>query len=255
MARRRNRRRRKSGFGLLYKMLSVIVICMAIVIALTLFFRVDSVVVSGQQRYTEEEIRTASGVHPGDNMYLLNKHEVARNILRELPYISTIRINRRLPDTLLIEIQESGKPMAVVQDGSAWLVSSDGKIVEQKPEAEAVNYGLITGCELLAPSVGTSIALATEYAAQQESLINLLEALEDAGITDEVDGIRLDDLSYINMDYGGRFTVRIAYNADYSWELTKLTQTLAREEIQSNMTGTIDLRLDDENVYLMQNVR
>jgi len=194
-------------------------------------------------------------VHPGDNMYLLNKHEVARNILRELPYISTIRINRRLPDTLLIEIQESGKPMAVVQDGSAWLVSSDGKIVEQKPEAEAVNYGLITGCELLAPSVGTSIALATEYAAQQESLINLLEALEDAGITDEVDGIRLDDLSYINMDYGGRFTVRIAYNADYSWELTKLTQTLAREEIQSNMTGTIDLRLDDENVYLMQNVR
>jgi cell division protein FtsQ len=228
---------------------------MAIVIALTLFFRVDSVVVSGQQRYTEEEIRTASGVHPGDNMYLLNKHEVARNILRELPYISTIRINRRLPDTLLIEIQESGKPMAVVQDGSAWLVSSDGKIVEQKPEAEAVNYGLITGCELLAPSVGTSIALATEYAAQQESLINLLEALEDAGITDEVDGIRLDDLSYINMDYGGRFTVRIAYNADYSWELTKLTQTLAREEIQSNMTGTIDLRLDDENVYLMQNVR
>ena len=244
MARRRNRRRRKRGFGLLYKMLSVIVICMAIVIALTLFFRVDSVVVSGQQRYTEEEIRTASGVHPGDNMYLLNKHEVARNILRELPYISTIRINRRLPDTLLIEIQESGKPMAVVQDGSAWLV-----------EAEAVNYGLITGCELLAPSVGTSIALATEYAAQQESLINLLEALEDAGITDEVDGIRLDDLSYINMDYGGRFTVRIAYNADYSWELTKLTQTLAREEIQSNMTGTIDLRLDDENVYLMQNVR
>ena len=255
MARRRNRRRRKRGFGLLYKMLSVIVICMAIVIALTLFFRVDSVVVSGQQRYTEEEIRTASGVHAGDNMYLLNKHEVARNILRELPYISTIRINRRLPDTLLIEIQESGKPMAVVQDGSAWLVSSDGKIVEQKPEAEAVNYGLITGCELLAPSVGTSIVLATEYAAQQESLINLLEALEDAGITDEVDGIRLDDLSYINMDYGGRFTVRIAYNADYSWELTKLTQTLAREEIQSNMTGTIDLRLDDENVYLMQNVR
>ena len=131
MARRRNRRRRKRGFGLLYKMLSVIVICMAIVIALTLSFRVDSVVVSGQQRYTEEEIRTASGVHPGDNMYLLNKHEVARNILRELPYISTIRINRRLPDTLLIEIQESGKPMAVVQDGSAWLVSSDGKIVEQ----------------------------------------------------------------------------------------------------------------------------
>lgn len=255
MARRRNRRRRPGGFGLFHKLLSVVVICMAIVIALTLFFRVDSVEVSGQQRYTAEEVQAASGVHPGDNLYLLNKHEVARSILKELPYIESIRINRRLPDTLVIEIQESGRPMAVVQDGSAWLISSGGKIVDQKDESSAGDYGLISGCQLLAPTVGTSIALSTEYATQQTSLVDLLRALDDAGITDEVDGIRLDDLSYINMDYGGRFTVRIAYGADYDWELKKLTQTLAREEIQSNMTGTIDLRLDDENVYLMQNVR
>jgi len=78
---------------------------------------------------------------------------------------------------------------------------------------------------------------------------------ESAGITDEVDGIRLDDLSYINMDYGGRLTARIAYNADYSWELTKLTQTLAREEIQSNMTGTIDLRLKSEEVFIIPGER
>ena len=160
-----------------------------------------------------------------------------------------------MPDTLLIEVHESGRPFALVQEGSAWLVSSGGKIVEQLPEKETGQYGRISGCELLAPSVGTNIALATEYAAQETSLLALLEALDAAGLTENVDGIRMDDLSCINMDYIGRFTVRMDYGADYDFELKKLTKTLESDKIQSNMTGTIDLRLDSERIYLIQNVR
>lgn len=257
MARRKHskRRRGRGGFGFLYKLLSVLLICTAILVAMTLFFRVDEITVTGQKRYTAEEIRAASGVELGSNLYALNKYDVVRAIMGELPYIEDIRINRKLPDTLVIEVHESGRPFAVVQDGSAWLVSSAGKIVEQLPEAEAGRYGRISGCELLAPSVGTDIALATEYAAQQASLLDLLEALDAAGLTENADGIRLDDLSCLNMDYIGRFTVRMAYGADYEWELKKLTKTLESDKIQSNMTGTIDLRLDSERIYLMQNVR
>ena len=127
--------------------------------------------------------------------------------------------------------------------------------MEQLPEEAAGQYGLISGCQLLAPSVGTQLALATEYASQQSSLLALLEALNSAGLTENVDGIRLDELSYLKMDYIGRFTVWIAYGADYEWELKKLTQTLENDKIQSNMTGTIDLRLESDRVFLMQNVR
>ncbi|MCI9330947.1 MAG: FtsQ-type POTRA domain-containing protein [Oscillibacter sp.] len=257
MARRKHtkRRRRRGGFGFLYKLLSVFVICGAILAAMTLFFRVDNIAVSGQKRYTAEEIQAASGVELGSNMYLLNKYDVRQNIWSQLPYIEDIRINRKLPDTLLIEIRESGRPFALVQDGSAWLISAGGKIVEQVPEEEAGAYGLISGCQLLAPSVGTQMALATEYASQQTSLLDLIEALDQAGLTENVDGIRLDELSYLKMDYIGRFTVWIAYGADYEWELQKLTATLADEKIQDNMTGTIDLRLNSEQVRLIQNVR
>ena len=257
MARRRHskRRRRRGGFGFLYKLLSVLLICAAILTAMTLFFRVGSVVVTGQKRYTAEEIQAASGVELGSNMYLLNKHDLRQNIWRELPYIEDIRINRKLPDTLLIEVRESGRPFALVQDGSAWLVSAGGKIVDQLPEREAGQYGRITGCQLLAPAVGTSLALATEYAAQQSSLLDLLKALDGAGLTENVDAIRLDELSDLKMDYIGRFTMRMAYGADYEWELQKLTLTLADEKIQSNMTGTIDLRLKSEEVFIIPGER
>ena len=211
MARRRhsNRRRRRGNFGFLYKLLSVLVICGAVVAALTLFFRVDTIRVTGTERYTEDEVIGASGIQLGDNLFLLNKYEAARSIAEKLPYIDIedIWIRRELPDTLLIDVAECGTPLAVVQDGSAWLVSARGKIVEQLPAAQAGDYAVIDGCELLAPSVGTDIALSTEYASQQSSLLALMTALEAVDRMDQVDAIHLSDLSQLVMDYAGRFSV------------------------------------------------
>ena len=133
MARRKRTKRRRGSFGFLYKLLSVLLICTAIIVAMTLFFRVDEIAVTGQRRYTEEEIRAAAGVELGSNLYLLNKYDIVRAIGGKLPYIEDIRVNRKLPDTLLIEVHESGRPFALVQDGSAWLISASGKIVEQLP--------------------------------------------------------------------------------------------------------------------------
>lgn len=254
MARRRHsNRRRRGSFGFLYKLLSTLVICGVIVAALTLFFRVDTIVVTGEEKYTAEEIIAATGVERGDNLFLLNKRDVDSSIKKALPYVEDTRINKKLPDVLLVEIvKECRTPLAVVQDGSAWLVSARGMIVEQLPAAEASACGVIDGCKLLSPSVGTPIALATEYSSQQSDLLALLTALDEAGMLDQVDSIHLDDLSILSMDYAGRFRVEMPYHADYALKVKALRQTLEHELVQDNMTGTIDLM--QEEVYLRQNM-
>ena len=260
MAKRRNsaRHHRRGRFVFLYKVLSMLVICAAIIAALTLFFRVDTVVATGQERYTPQEICDASGIAIGDNLFLLDKYEVARRISTALPYIETedIRIDRKLPDTLVIEVRECAKPMAVIQDGHGWLISTKGRIVDCISTEEArENYGLISGCRLLQPAVGTRMALATEYAAQQDSLLALMTALKDAGMLEKADGIRLDDLSIVRLDYDGRFTVELPYGADYDFKLYALQSYLAKDVIQDNMTGTFDMHTDEEKTYFKQNVR
>ena len=99
----------------------------------------------------------------GDNLFLLNKYQVIRNIAEALPYIEieNTRIQRKLPDTLLIQVQECGDPLAWTQDGTVWLMSPAGKIVEQTDTA--AGYPTVDGCELLAPSVGTQIAVDAAY--------------------------------------------------------------------------------------------
>ena len=176
---------------------------------------------------------------------------MAGSIRTALPYVDEIRINRKLPDTLLIEIKECGTPMAVVQDGFAWLVSPSGRIVEQLDTAQAEGYAVISGCQLLAPSVGTRLALATEYAAQQQSLLDLMAALEEAGLSDQVDAIRLDDLSALIMEYAGRFSVELPYGADYARKLRALVQVV--EQLETNQTGTIQMTWDNGEVHFIEN--
>ena len=249
MARRRhsNRRHRRGNSGFLYKLLSMLVICGAVVAALTLFFRVDTIVVTGTERYTSDEVIQASGIEIGDNLYLLNKYEAAQNIADQLPYIDIedIWIRRNLPDTLLIDVAECRTPLAVVQDGSAWLVSPKGKIVDQLPASQAGDYGEIDGLELLSPSVGTDIAVTGELETRRTSLLELLSALEDADLTDQVGGIHLEDSAQLTMDYAGRFAVEMPYSADYARMLRILTAAV--DQLESNQTGTI--RLDPSSEY------
>ena len=217
--------------------------------------RVDTVVITGEKRYAEAEIRQASGVEDGDNLFLLNKYQVIRNIAEALPYIEieNTRIQRKLPDTLLIQVQECGDPLAWTQDGTVWLMSPAGKIVEQTDTA--AGYPTVDGCELLSPSVGTQIAVDTAYETRRESLLELLAVLDETGDLAKVDAIHLGEAAYISMDYMDRFTVKIPYQADFSYKLRVLELAINSDKIQDNMTGTFDMRQEDGQVIFDQDTR
>lgn len=246
MARRRNsnRRRRRGRFCFFYKILSVLAICAVIVVALTLFFKVDVIKISGGNRYTNQEILRASGVKTGDNLFLLNKFELANRLLKKLPYIEKVQVHRKLPDQLVIRVTECSDVFAIKQDGTVWLISSDGKIVDSCKPSELEKVPAIDGCKMLAPSVGTSLVLSTDHKSQQTSLMSLLSALQKAKVTDQVEAIHLKDTSSLSMEYAGRFSVKMPYNGDYAYLIKYLRAVIG--QLESNETGTIDLTKDGE---------
>ena len=221
MAKRRHaRRRRRRGFGVLYKLISVIVISVAIVAALTLFFKVDSVTVSGVTKYSNEEIVAASGVQTGDNLFLLNKYEISDAIIEKLPYVSSVSISRKLPDTLVIEVTDSNL----------------GK------RAEAGSGALIVGVGLSEPQVGQKMAAVEGQERKMEQLQELFNALEEKGMLPGVSKIDFSEDGVISMDYAQRFTVKFAYGADFVYKLSNLNQVI--EQLEENEEGIIDLTVD-----------
>ncbi|MBR3641181.1 MAG: FtsQ-type POTRA domain-containing protein [Oscillibacter sp.] len=250
--RRYTRRYKRGGLSFLYKLLSVLLICACFVAAITLFFRVETVEVFGLERYTKEEILEASGIEQGDNLFLMNKYEVIRRIVDRYPYIEleNTRIQRKLPDTLLIYVKECGRPLALRQDGSVWLVSPSGKIVEQRKTVGG--YGVIDGVQALSPSVGTQLALDSTHDMQLESLLSLLKALEESGFLDTVEAVHLGNLSMVSFECMGRFTVELPYGADYAYKLKTLRAILDSGKIQENMKGTFNMRGSDGKTNFIQ---
>ena len=242
MARRHGRGRRGRRFGVLYKLLTLVVVCAAAVLALTLFFKVESVEVTGNSRYSAQEIQDACGVQLGDNLYLLSKPDMVQRLHQRLPYIDEVRITRSLPNTLRVQVTEFTTVYAVEQEGTVWLLTSGGKIVETA--AERGDTPLIDGCELLAPSLGGDVSFALELQNRQESLFALLTALESAELTGDVRAIHLGDPTVLTMDYTERFSVEMPSSADYPRLLRYLT--LVIEELETNLTGVIDLTRDGE---------
>lgn len=66
MARRSryNRKRRQGRFSFLYKVLVFAAICGAIAVALALFFKVETISVVGNSRYSADQIVEAGGISP-----------------------------------------------------------------------------------------------------------------------------------------------------------------------------------------------
>ncbi len=248
MAKRNRRRRRRRSYGVLYKVISLLVICAVIVAALTLFFKVRTITVTGDSQYGEEEVISASGVKAGDNLFLLNKYSIAEAIRKELPAVDSIGISRRLPDTLVINVTDCIEAGVVEQVGAGWLISSTGRIIGNVKRADGDGYITIDGGALDAPEVGGAEVWKENNESNGENLGALVKALSSSGMISDVTEIDVSDMSNISIKYLGRFTVKMKRGADFSMRLENLKYII--EQLEDNQKGAIDLTIDGEAHYI-----
>lgn len=245
MAARRNKRKRRNRgrFGFLYKVLSGAVIVAAIVAGCAVFFRVENIEVSGQSAYTAEQIIGAAEVERGDNLFAVNKFKIMRQIISRLPYVDEISVSRRLPDTLVINVTEC-VPAAAIQGGDAWwIIDTKGKILERTDENRAAEFPPLTGLTPDSPVVGEQLKAAEGEDGKLSSLEKLFAALAAREMIDQAESFDLTAINFIKMGYGGRFTVKIPMNTDFS-QAAKILEA-AIGALEETDRGVIDLTLDE----------
>ena len=241
MARRRryNHKRRRGSLSFLYKLLAFVLICTAISLALTLFFRIRSIEVSGNDRYTRQEIIDAAGVSEGDNMFLMNKYSAAERIRKALPYIETVQFRRSLPDGLSIIVTECADPAAIVQDGKAYLLCDTGNIVDEVSASNAKRYMQIKGLTLLDPAVGAQAKAAEGQELILTQLLELMNQLDSRGLSGDVSLVDMSDASQLTLRYLDRFDVYFPWDADYGYKLDYLLAVV--EKLEANEKGVINM--------------
>lgn len=250
MPKKKRKRRRRGGLGRLLRPLSVLLAAVAVVAALTLFFKVEQITVTGAERYTAEEIIAASGVEIGDNLVLLDRYHLAQRIYSDLPYITDVRPKQEFPSTLHIDVTETRTAAVIQGAGGYWLFNTGGKLLEAVDTSGAADYLQISGVSAVEPSVSAALLLPEESPISAARLLDLLAALDEQGVLNRADSVDCSDPKILVLQYDGRFRVEMLYDADFSYKIAGLRQ-IVEEALEPNETGTLRMTYENNDVHLI----
>lgn len=243
MATARNNRKRKRGrrrLGPVLKLLSILTAAVALTVGATVFFQVEAITVSGNVRYTQQEIISATGIQTGDNLFHMNKFDLERQVEQALPYIEEVSIRRRLPNAIQITVTEWDAVAKVAGGEGDWLISVDGKLLEPAPADSAVLA--VTGLTPLLPQAGRQLAVAQEETGRLEALIRLLPVLVDRELLSQVSSVEVSPTRMV-LRYLDRFQVKLPINGAFDYQMDVLREAVADldRRLGEESTGTIDL--------------
>ena len=242
----RKRKRRRSRLGVLFKLLCLAALVAALTFGATVFFQVETIAVTGNSRYTQDEIIAASGVQVGDNLFRMNKKQISQEILHQLPYVESVSILRGLPSTITFQVTEwdAVAQVEVYAQGQTEESGEEGESQQAAAkEAWLISVGgtapiSVTGLTALAPEAGSMLAVPQDQQSKLTALTNVLEKLQQQGMMSRVSSIDLTHVSCMVLRLDGSIDAKLPLTGD-----TALNAAVEEENRRrgGQAVGTMDL--------------
>ena len=162
----------------------IMVAIAAYVILRSPYFDIRQVVIQGNHYLVEEDIRAATPINTGENIFSVNVSEATEQ-LKKVPMVKDARITRDLPATVLINITER-RPLGILPTGGGFVEVDEEGMCLQRSGAGVLGLPVLTGIQVESVSPGDHI--------HNELLAAILEIA--GGLPTEV----TEELSEIHID-------------------------------------------------------
>ena len=235
---RRRRKRSKAG-RTVYTLITVLVIIAALILSITLFFRISEVRVEGCAVCDPAAIAATADIQKGSNIFTLNKSAVSRRIFAAYPWVSEINIKRDVPSTVVIKITECQAIAYASSSRGQWIMDENCKLLQTGSAQETQGLIKILGVDLLQPVAGDTAAFVENSSLKAPYLRALLGLLKEKDMAGGVTYINLLFHTNVEFDYLGRFRVSLGGNAQLEDKLIMLQEVV--NSLAPNAEGTIDL--------------
>ena len=231
----------------LLRLATVVAVVVAVVFGVSIFFRVQTVNVSGADKYTAWEIMEASGIKEGDNLLSLPKAKISGRITAALPYIGSVRVEIQLPDAVNIEVTEL-EVVYAVQDTMDrwWLMTSQGKIVERILGDPAKGIARIQGVWLDDPRLSAQAVAApnpddnvTQGSDRLAVALTILQYLEDNSIIGNVDSVNVEDLGALMVWYDNQYQIKLGDTSQLEYKIRCMYTAV--NQLENYRTGVLDI--------------
>ena len=238
----------------------VAAVVVAFLLGVSVFFKVEKVVVYGNRSYDAWTIREASGINEGENLMTFGAAAAGDRIMKELPYVEKVRIGVTLPNTVNVYVTEYDVSYSLeADDGSWWLMTSDGRIVEEIDVGRSAAHTIIQGVKLSSPVVGEQAVAAengpetsTNEAGEEievpvittgkdrlEAAQTIMASLELCDVLGEVATIDVSQTGNMSLWYGVRFEVLLGGSKNMDKKIAWMADTI--DQLEEYQTGTLDV--------------
>ncbi|MBR2311442.1 MAG: FtsQ-type POTRA domain-containing protein [Oscillospiraceae bacterium] len=239
------------------RVVTVVAVVLALIFGISIFFKVETVTVAGCQKYSAAEVKEASGIREGDNLLGLNDAHITSSIIGALPYVKRVRVGIKLPNTVKIEIVELDVVYAIeAEDGSWWLIRSDGTAIEKTNAADAELYTKILGVKVTKPEVGEkttafqphpqettpdgeTVPITVRAEEQLDTAVSIMQYLEEYGVLGAAASINVENLGDLEVWYGTRYQVLLGDTLDLKNKVARMKAAI--DSAGDTQTGILDV--------------
>lgn len=240
---RRDRRGKNKKLITFYISAFAAVVIGAVLLCIFVFFRVDSVTITGGSSYRQEDILSICNINEGDNLVLLSTKEREEELCYRFPYIESVEIKKKIPSTIEVVITETTAAYSIESDIGYLYVSHAGKVLEVAQEP-APDSAVVKGTTPTADGPSQMIGFEEEEAALVfEQIASQLEKKDVAGIT----SIDMTNRYDVTMTYDERILFKFGnttgMQSKMAYGLETLNYMINEGSITGETYGEIDLTM------------
>lgn len=228
--------------------LFVVLIAVGVVLSLTVFFKVDTIDIAGSGVYSSEEVLNSCGITYGDNLFMIKKGECKERLTKSLPYIYDVKITRKLPATVQLEITDAKVEYVIDNENETFILLDDNfKVLDNTAVSGAESAVLIKDSVITSAEKGVPISFEDE--AVSECLSKISAAIKATGMT-QATSISSADAKNNYIVYDGRITFALGSCDDIENKIYKGLAACEKLDASSpGAKGTMTISSDKQMYF------
>ena len=257
------RRRRRRWIG--YIAFLMLVLTGAAVLCLAMFFRTKEIVVTGNDRYTDRELISASGIQLEQNIFSVDRERTAAQVKGAFSYLEEVQIVPVMPTRVEIRVVESVPQLVVVNSADSYsLLSTGGRIIEQCLGLAGEELPLVLGASFSwyaqgayphqLPEEVTNRRHKNYREATPEELagVRIIETLQyvmksaEAAAFGTIDYIDVTDDRSTSILWDKRVLIRLGTELELERKL-RFARAIIDGELEEDFTGVLDVSVLPKN--------
>ncbi|MBU3195500.1 FtsQ-type POTRA domain-containing protein [Clostridium algidicarnis] len=232
---------------------NIIIFMFLIVILITLslklkVFDIETIIVEGNNIISSEEIISTSTLEKGNNIFYINTKKIIKKI-HDNPYIKNVKISRRLPNTIILNVEERSAFFYGESNNKYFIIDRDSKLLQIKDEITNMNLIYIDGLDYTNAKVGEKMLPKEDRKNKVISDFSFLIENNTSGI--DITSLDMKDILSIKA-YHNNMCIIIGTSDDIEGKLNKAINIISSKPQLSQSKGYINVSFKGNPVIFVE---